>query len=113
MLHWLKIFGQAAKAWNADNAFKHSAAVSFYTLFSLAPVISATTAFAAFAVALCAGSSCAQLLPNQHELEFGLGAEENERLSRLVSLYVTPFRQAWRVLSSRRSGLAAATEAEI
>ena len=38
MLHWLKIFGQAAKAWNADNAFKHSAAVSFYTLFSLAPV---------------------------------------------------------------------------
>jgi membrane protein len=38
MLPWLKILGQAAKAWNADNAFKHSAAVSFYTLFSLAPV---------------------------------------------------------------------------
>ncbi len=29
---------RAAKAWNTDNAFKHSAAVSFYTLFSLAPV---------------------------------------------------------------------------
>ena len=28
----------AAQAWNTDNAFKHSAAVSFYTLFSLAPV---------------------------------------------------------------------------
>jgi membrane protein len=28
----------AAKNWNADNAFKHSAAVSFYTLFSLAPI---------------------------------------------------------------------------
>lgn len=28
----------AAKGWNADNAFQHSAAVSFYTLFSLAPV---------------------------------------------------------------------------
>ena len=28
----------AGKAWNTDNAFKHSAAVSFYTLFSLAPV---------------------------------------------------------------------------
>lgn len=38
MRSWLKIFAQAAKAWNADNAFKHSAAVSFYTLFSLAPV---------------------------------------------------------------------------
>jgi membrane protein len=35
---WLKIFVQAAKTWNADNAFKHSAAVSFYTLFSLAPI---------------------------------------------------------------------------
>ena len=29
---------RAAQAWQADNAFKHSAAVSFYTLFSLAPV---------------------------------------------------------------------------
>lgn len=28
----------AAKSWQADNAFKHSAAVSFYTLFSLAPI---------------------------------------------------------------------------
>ena len=33
-----KIFWEAAKAWKADNAFKHSAAVSFYTLFSLAPI---------------------------------------------------------------------------
>jgi membrane protein len=38
MKRWLTLFGQAAKAWNADNVFKHSAAVSFYTLFSLAPV---------------------------------------------------------------------------
>jgi len=28
----------AGRGWQADNAFKHSAAVSFYTLFSLAPV---------------------------------------------------------------------------
>jgi len=34
----LKIPLDAAKAWNADNVFKHSAAVSFYTLFSLAPI---------------------------------------------------------------------------
>ena len=38
MKPWLKMLGQAAKAWKEDNAFKHSAAVSFYTLFSLAPV---------------------------------------------------------------------------
>lgn len=38
MRAWLKIAAEAGKAWNADNAFKHSAAVSFYTLFSLAPV---------------------------------------------------------------------------
>lgn len=34
----LKAFIEAAKAWNADNAFKHSASVAFYTLFSLAPI---------------------------------------------------------------------------
>lgn len=38
MPRWLRIAVEAARAWNADNAFKHSAAVSFYTLFSLAPV---------------------------------------------------------------------------
>lgn len=38
MSKWLKILWEAAKAWKADNAFKHSAAVSFYTLFSLAPI---------------------------------------------------------------------------
>ncbi len=38
MSRWLKIIARAAKAWSSDNAFKHSAAVSFYTLFSLAPV---------------------------------------------------------------------------
>lgn len=34
----IQLLVSAAKAWNTDNAFKHSAAVSFYTLFSLAPV---------------------------------------------------------------------------
>jgi membrane protein len=38
MKTWFQILVAAAKAWNADNVFKHSAAVSFYTLFSLAPV---------------------------------------------------------------------------
>ncbi|HEX2855244.1 MAG TPA: YihY/virulence factor BrkB family protein [Opitutaceae bacterium] len=38
MPRWLKILIAAAKNWQADNAFKHSAAVSFYTLFSLAPI---------------------------------------------------------------------------
>ena len=34
----LRIAGRAAKAWNANHAFQHSAAVSFYTLFSIAPI---------------------------------------------------------------------------
>ena len=34
----LKVLIAAARGWTADNAFKHSAAVSFYTLFSLAPI---------------------------------------------------------------------------
>jgi membrane protein len=38
MAKWTKIFLSAGKAWYADNAFKHSASVSFYTLFSLAPI---------------------------------------------------------------------------
>lgn len=38
MRTWFKILAEAGKGWNADNVFKHSAAVSFYTLFSLAPV---------------------------------------------------------------------------
>jgi membrane protein len=38
MLRWLKVPIAAARGWNEDNAFKHSAAVSFYTLFSLAPI---------------------------------------------------------------------------
>src|SRR4051794_33578437 len=38
MPRWLRITVDAAKACNADNVFKHSAAVSFYTLFSLAPI---------------------------------------------------------------------------
>lgn len=38
MPRWLKVLIAAGKAWNAGNDFKHSAAVSFYTLFSLAPI---------------------------------------------------------------------------
>src|SRR5687768_4109503 len=38
MPRWLRIIIDAGKGWNGDNAFKHSASVSFYTLFSLAPI---------------------------------------------------------------------------
>lgn len=38
MPRWLKTLIDAGKHWHEDNAFKHSAAVSFYTLFSLAPI---------------------------------------------------------------------------
>jgi len=35
---WWKIFLAAARNWKTDNVFQHAAAVSFYTLFSLAPI---------------------------------------------------------------------------
>lgn len=38
MRFWFKVLRTAAKNWSDDNAFKHSAAVSFYTLFSMAPI---------------------------------------------------------------------------
>lgn len=36
--HWISIVVSAGKAWMSDNVLKHSAAVSFSTLFSLAPI---------------------------------------------------------------------------
>ncbi len=38
MPRWASIAIRAGKNWSEDNAFKHSASVSFYTLFSLAPI---------------------------------------------------------------------------
>lgn len=38
MRRWLSILRTAASGWSADNVFQLSAAVSFYTLFSMAPV---------------------------------------------------------------------------
>jgi membrane protein len=48
MPRWLKVFVEAGKAWNADNAFKHSASVAFYTLFSLAPITLIAVGLAGF-----------------------------------------------------------------
>ncbi|ATC66011.1 ribonuclease BN [Nibricoccus aquaticus] len=38
MQRWDRILFRAGKSWFDDDVFKHSAAVSFYTLFSLAPI---------------------------------------------------------------------------
>jgi membrane protein len=35
---WLKVLGRAGVRWYADDAFKHAAAISFYSLFSLGPI---------------------------------------------------------------------------
>jgi len=49
MKAWFKMALQAAKSWNADNVFQYAAAVSFSTLFSLAPItIIAVTVAGAF-----------------------------------------------------------------
>lgn len=39
MKRWGKILLCTARNWSADNVFKHAAAVSFYTLFSMAPIV--------------------------------------------------------------------------
>jgi membrane protein len=39
---------QAVKAWNSDNVIRHAAAVSFYTLFSVAPITIIAVAVAGF-----------------------------------------------------------------
>jgi len=39
VIKWGKLLLTAARSWKTDNVFKHSAAVSFYTLFSLAPIM--------------------------------------------------------------------------
>lgn len=36
---WWKILLRTARNWSSDNVFKHAAAVSFYTLFSMAPIV--------------------------------------------------------------------------
>ena len=48
MRRWFKIALQAARAWISDNAFQHCAAVSFYTLFSLAPITLIAVGIAGF-----------------------------------------------------------------
>ncbi|HEX2100535.1 MAG TPA: YhjD/YihY/BrkB family envelope integrity protein, partial [Candidatus Synoicihabitans sp.] len=48
MKRWARVVFQAAQAWLEDNAFKHAAAVSFYTLFSLAPVMIIAVTVAGF-----------------------------------------------------------------
>src|SRR4051812_28696279 len=46
--NWVAISIRAAKNWNEDGAFAHSAAVSFYTLFSLAPITIIVLSIAGF-----------------------------------------------------------------
>lgn len=45
---WARVPLAAAQGWNRDGAFRHSAAVSFYTLFSLAPVTIIVVGIAGF-----------------------------------------------------------------
>ena len=47
MRRWARILWRAVNGWRADNVFKHAAAVSFYTLFSLAPMAVIAVAVAA------------------------------------------------------------------
>jgi len=63
MKRWYKIFVSAGRNWIADNVFKHAGAVSFYTLFSVAPItiIAVTLAGAVFGQEAAQGELSAQL----------------------------------------------------
>jgi membrane protein len=63
MKRWVKILITAAKHWLDDNAFKHAGAVSFYTLFSVAPItiIAISVAGAIFGEEAARGELSAQL----------------------------------------------------
>jgi membrane protein len=50
MRRWLKVLVNAGRKWMDDHAFQHSAAVSFYTLFSLAPITIIAVGVASFFV---------------------------------------------------------------
>ena len=73
---WPTIFLKAGRAWNADNVFQHSAAVSFCTLFSLAPI----TIIAATVAGLFVGKEVAG-----HQLEIQVGALMGASSAELVS----------------------------
>jgi len=63
MWRLLRIIYLSGKNWMADNAFKHAGAVSFYTLFSLAPItlIAVTLAGALFGADAARGELSTQL----------------------------------------------------
>lgn len=63
MKRWFKILFSAGKNWASDNAFQHAGAVSFYTLFSVAPItiIAVTVAGAIFGTDAAQGELSEQL----------------------------------------------------
>jgi membrane protein len=80
MRQWYRVLVRAGKFWIEDNAFKHAASVSFYTLFSLAPVmIIAVSLAGAFY-----GEEAAQGRLSQ-QLEQLIGSEGAEVVERTVA----------------------------
>ncbi len=47
-LFWVRVAVKAAKNWLAHNAFQHAAALAFYTLFSMAPILIIAVAVTGF-----------------------------------------------------------------
>lgn len=80
MKRWFGILLKAGQAWVDDNAFKHAGAVSFYTLFSVAPItiIAVSVAGVMFGEDAAQGALSAQLA--------GLiGAESAQVVEKLVA----------------------------
>jgi len=89
MHRWLKIFGAAAKSWIGDNGFKHSAAVSYYTLFSMAPITIIALAIVGFVFGEAAARG--QFTAQMTQL---IGRQGAEALQRAVALS-EPQKSGW------------------
>jgi membrane protein len=86
---WLSVLVKAGEQWNSDNAFKHSAAVSFYTLFSLAPLTIIALGLAGFVFG-------PEVAKGKFDLQISqmIGKESAEVITKAV-MQAEPQRKGW------------------
>ena len=89
MRRWLRIFLKAGTSWFADNAFKHAAAVSFYTLFSLAPI----TIIAVWVAGVVFGEEAAQGQLSEQMVQL-IGRDSAEVIEKAVAAS-QPSEKSW------------------
>lgn len=90
MQRWWKILVDAGKRWNDDNNFKHCAAVSFYTVFSLAPITVIAAAIAGFFMGQARASQALQ-----GQIATVLGAQTAQMIADAVKASESYSKNVW------------------